>query len=314
MSYLLETLHYATHNYLFGTSILRFRRPSIPTEDGLPALGIGEWAQDKHRILTHYIEASSPARRKAYPESAFIDLYCGPGRAFVKGRVSFEDGSPLIAARVARNKGNPFSHFFINDEDEEFVKACSTRLSKIETKRLAMVGKAEENIDAIIRLIPRKGITIAFVDPFNLVPFTIIEKLAALPKMDIILHISIQDLNRNVFRYVEEKSPILEAFAPGVTDAVKLTTQPKVFQDVCDYWRALVETTGLKIGERFKTITGPRNAPLYWLVIAARHPLADKIWSSIVIAGKQKNLFLLILGGQWQLHQTLNGLNTLGIQ
>ena len=152
------------------------------------------------------------------------------------------------------------------------------------------IGKAEENVDAIIRLIPKKGITIAFIDPFNLVPFTIIGKLAALPKMDIVLHISVQDLNRNVFRYIKEQSPKLEAFAPGATDAIKLSTQPILFQEVCTYWKNLVDSTGLKIGGRFKTITGPTNTPLYWLAIAASHPLADKIWSSILRAGKQRSL------------------------
>ena len=57
-------------------------------DDELPALGIGEWAKEKHRILTHYIEASTPARKNAYPQSAYIDMYCGPGRVFVKGQNS----------------------------------------------------------------------------------------------------------------------------------------------------------------------------------------------------------------------------------
>ena len=267
--------------------------PELVTDpsDGLPALGIGEWAKEKHAILAKYIEASTPARKKAYSESTYIDLYCGPGRAFVKGAAVIEDGSPLVAAKAAASRGLPFSHFFINDECEEFANACGSRLGQIGVTPRVSVGKAEETIDTIIQAVPRRGITIAFIDPFNLMAFSILEKLATLSRIDVVMHISVQDLNRNVFRYVKEKSPILEAFAPGANDSIKPTTKQEVFQNVSQYWRNLVESTGLRIGERFKTIRGPKNAPLYWLAIAAMNPLADKIWSSIVKADTQRSLF-----------------------
>jgi hypothetical protein len=45
-----------------------------------------------------------------------------------------------------------------------------------------------------------RGLHLAFLDPFNLaqLPFSIIEKMLKVQRMDMIIHVSLQDLQRNL--------------------------------------------------------------------------------------------------------------------
>jgi hypothetical protein len=44
------------------------------------------------------------------------------------------------------------------------------------------------------------GLHLAFIDPFNLaqLPFSIIERMLRVQRMDMIIHVSLQDLQRNL--------------------------------------------------------------------------------------------------------------------
>ena len=62
--------------------------------DGLPASEVGAWTEEKHERLRKYIDSSHGARRK-YSNRAYLDLYCGPGRSWIRETGAFVDGSPL---------------------------------------------------------------------------------------------------------------------------------------------------------------------------------------------------------------------------
>lgn len=270
-------------------------KPVYDPNDGLPALVVGKWAAEKHDALTKYVEATKHVRKKFQSYStpkrtAFLDLYCGPGRCYVESSREFIDGSPLAIARAARGCSSPFTDYIINDESAELVGACKTRLAKLDIEATDFTGAAEGNIKHIVAKLPTDGLTLAFIDPYNLVPFVTIKELARISHIDLLIHLSVYDLSRNVFSHLENRNAKLEAFAPGVCDAVTLTTHSKVYEEVRLHWLSCIEATGLQIGQRFKIVTGPKNAPLYWLVLASRNDLADKIWSSIVDSGPNRLL------------------------
>lgn len=257
--------------------------------DNLPALHVQEWALDKHQDLIQYVEASSEARKQFKEHTACIDLYCGPGRGFVASTGEFVDGSPLAIAKAANAKGAPFKKFFINDENKEYVKACEERLKKQGVEVTSSVGKAQDNISTIVAKLPNRGLNLAFIDPFDLVPFVTIDELAELKRVDILVHFSLMELNRNVFKYLETKNPKLEAFAPGVFEHVKPVTKQQAFDDVYKYWLSKVQAKGFRVAERHKKVTGPKSAPMYYLVLICRHDLADKIWSTIAGSEPQRS-------------------------
>src|SRR5881396_994830 len=124
----------------------------------------------------------------------------------------------------------------------------------------------------------------AFLDPYNLgaLPFEVIKKLAQLQRMDILMHVSVQDLNRNLLRYVSSPTSPLDSFAPGWrkhVDANRSAThmRGKLFE----YWRLLLQTIGMSTTEAAELVVGSKSQPLYWLAFAARHKLALQFWEKI---------------------------------
>jgi len=159
------------------------------------------WSVEKHERLKRYIAATYGVRKK-FTEgpggSAYIDVYCGPGRGFLKGTNSFVDGSPIVAQRAALRTGVPFTSFIINDFEQSYVDACKVRLAKLGVEPTTSVGKAEINIDSIVKKIPKYGFSVALIDPYNLVPFSVLEGLSKINHIDLLIHVSVSELQRNL--------------------------------------------------------------------------------------------------------------------
>jgi hypothetical protein len=66
------------------------------------------------------------------------------------------------------------------------------------------------------------GLHIAFLNPCNLegLSFDIIRKLAKLQSVDMLIHVSMQDLQRNLDEY-SGSGGVLDSFAPGWRDHVR---------------------------------------------------------------------------------------------
>ena len=64
-------------------------------DDGLIVEKVGRWAVNKLKIVTDYTYASGGARKHfARPGTAYIDVFCGPGRSLIRGTNQFIDGQP----------------------------------------------------------------------------------------------------------------------------------------------------------------------------------------------------------------------------
>ena len=257
-------------------------------EDGFPRELVGAWASDKYARLAKYVDISHGVRSrwvgKGKAGASFIDLFSGPGRVRVKDAGDVMHGSPLVAWLEALRTNTGFTQVHVADADSRLVAATVERLRRENAPVYSETGPAEVTVDRIIPKLNKSGLHFAFLDPYNLgaLPFEVIKKLARLQRMDILIHVSVQDLNRNLLRYVSSPTSPLDSFAPGWrkhVDANRSAThmRGKLFE----YWRLLLQTIGMSTTEAAELVVGSKSQPLYWLAFAARHKLALQFWEKI---------------------------------
>ncbi|WP_245316093.1 three-Cys-motif partner protein TcmP [Mesorhizobium wenxiniae] len=256
-------------------------------DDGLPAEDVGFWTKEKHAYLCRYVDMSRSVRslwtapRKA--GATYIDPFCGPGRAKVRETGEFIDGGAVAAWKKSVAGGSPFTKVYIGDLDGKRVDAAEERLRRLGAPVETFVGTAVEAIETLIPKLNPYGLHFAFLDPFSLeaLDFRMIRALSGIKRIDILVHIAQMDLQRNMGKNLSGDDEAFETFAPGWESAVnKDQAQKGVRQEVFSHWRTLVEKLGVWPSTEMKLITGSKNQPLYWLLLAAKHDLAHKFWAT----------------------------------
>jgi three-Cys-motif partner protein len=266
-------------------------RYELDPQDGLRRMIVGEWAPEKHLRLQKYVDITRAVRRKFGGNATYIDLYCGPGRSRLRKTGEVVEGSAVVAAMEAVRR-NPYREIIIGDFDPVNVEACQTRLGRLGiTNVRAYTGTAEDVATEILPTLHPTGFNLAFLDPFNLesLPFRVIEALAQAKSMDLLIHVSIMDLQRNVRALMA--SGKLSDFAPGWEKTVnRAVTNPKLVMGVFEHWRGLLRQLGYQVTDNIERVTGNRNQPLYWLVLVSKHGLAEKLWGEVSQIEPQRRL------------------------
>ncbi|UGB44645.1 three-Cys-motif partner protein TcmP [Frateuria edaphi] len=267
-------------------------RYEVDPHDGLRRAIVGGWAPEKHLRLRKYVDITRAVRGKFGRNATYIDLYCGPGRARLREAGDIVDGSAIVAATEAASK-NPYREIIIGDLDPLNVEACQERLNRLGIANVrAFTGTALEVAGKVLPTLNPTGFNLAFLDPFNIeaLPFGVIETLAQAKHMDLLIHVSIMDLQRNVRSMM--MSGKLDAFAPGWEKTVNRgATNSTLVMQVFEHWRNLLASMGYLISDNIERVRGNRNQPLYWLVLAAKHDLADKLWGEVSQVEPQRRLF-----------------------
>jgi len=270
----------------------------IIAPDGLPASEVGPWAPEKHARIRKYIDISRAVRRKFLNEfsrdATYIDLYCNYGLSRIRGTEQFVDGSAIVAYDSAAASGTGFSKIYLNDTDVAASDAIKERFARkgviVEPTTLTAEAAAEK----IVSELDPQGLHFAFLDPYNLVslPFSIIETLASVKRMDIMIHVSKMELIRNLASYrAKEDSPLCK-FAPGWKDAVDARENiDHQRRQVLAFWLDLIRNAGTQAAEGFELVTGPKNQGLYWLVFVAQSELARTFWEEIRNVNRQTEMF-----------------------
>lgn len=261
----------------------------VQGDDDLAAEEVGEWIGDKHELLSDYIQISSATRKKYLPPigkggAVYIDLFCGPGRAKLKNEGAFIDGGCVAAWRKSVAGGAPFSKVIIGDIDEDRLKPASERLARLGAPVEAVLGPASETVGVAVAKAAGYGLNFAYIDPYNLgtLDFGIIAKLSELKRIDILVHVSQMDLQRNFDGNAVAEDLALDTFAPGWREKVDPMQGTKAArQAYFQYWRGLVSGLGVDTNTEMRLISGPDNQPLYLLLLAARHELAHKFWQVV---------------------------------
>jgi three-Cys-motif partner protein len=252
------------------------------------------WTLEKHERLRKYIDSSREARRK-FRRSTYVDLYCGPGRSRVRETGQFVDGSPLVAWEAGGRHGAQFTEFFIADSNEECLRAARSRLEARGAKVRTFLGEAEAIVDQVIASLSPSGLHFALLDPFRLgdLPFSVIERLAGVKRMDLLIHVSAMDLKRDLHSYLRTDGPKhLDRFAPQWKQSVDTSQRSELIRvAIFEHWKRLLKQLGTSANECVEAVENSKSAELYWLVFVARHKLAHKLWSEIANVTPQRRLF-----------------------
>src|SRR5262249_36525891 len=159
-----------------------------------------------------YVQIASATRRK-YPHCSFIDVFCGPGQSQIRDSGQLIDGSPVAAFKQGR-AGHPFSAVHISDADSDLLASADTRLRNLGAPVHATKGPASAALPKIVKQLSGSGLHLALLDPHNLgtLSFDLFECLSKLQRIDVIVHVSLSDLQRNVDRYTSEAHEQFDKF------------------------------------------------------------------------------------------------------
>lgn len=288
----------ATQTSLFDDTLPRIKpvegveQRLILGDDGLLAERVKSHTKLKHDFLFEYVKICRAVRNKyigpGRPGAAFIDLFCGTGRVLVDGE--WRDGSAVGAWRASLSSGSPFTQVLIADANEECRAACAERLNRLGAPVIELAGSAIHAVQEAVQRLKPSGLHLALLDPYDLasLDFEIIRTLTQLTRPDLLLHLSHMDLHRNVARRLSSEA--WDRVAPGWREVV----DPRKSCDLCrqfvDYWRELIATQGQYPHRDFQLIRGAdKNQPLYWLVLAAKHDLALRLWGVAANPCRQKS-------------------------
>jgi three-Cys-motif partner protein len=260
----------------------------IDPTDGLVTDSVGPWAAEKHGRLMKYIDAYRSARAMFLPPrgaggAAYIDLFSGPGRSQLEDTGEYIDGSPLVAYKAALQSGTRFSDLHFNDLEADNVSALRQRIASLGGTANYYNEMAATAVDRVVYALNPSGLHFAFLDPYNLenLPFSVIQSLAKLPRMDMLIHVSIFDLQRNLRRYLED-GRVLDAFMPGWQGKVDIKRNDQVVRRaLLDHWLELIRSLGTSPADGIELVSATRGQRLYWLVFVSAHELGRKLWNDI---------------------------------
>jgi len=241
-----------------------------------------------------YLVASGGARSNYNQRSgaAYIDVFCGPGRSLIRDTADYIDGSAVAAFKQGLESHGPFSSIEISDMDAELLSAAGARLRKLGAPVVSTPGPAAVAMEQIVQRVHPQGLHFAFLDPHNLgaLSFDLFKILTKLKRVDILVHVSIADLRRNVDLFTVKQ---FDTFAPGWSDGIdhKNMSKTALRSAVLNYWYDQVAGLGLTKAKHSEEIRGPSNQRLYWLSLFSRDKLAHKLWAAVSSAAKQSEMF-----------------------
>ena len=274
------------------------RAVAVDPADRLIVGEVGPWAAEKHDRLRRYIDASSCARAKFLPPkgagASYIELYSGAGRSLIRDTNTIIDGSPLVAYKAASASGARFSDLHFADLDARNSDALAQRIKALGGAAKSYVGPADVTVDAVTGAINPYGLHLAFLDPFGLgqLPFAIIAKMLQVRRMDMIIHVSLSDLQRNLDDYSRVGDPTLDNFAPGWRDEVDTNqAMAPLRAALIEYWLGLIRSLGTHPSTGIPLVVGEQNQRLYWLVFVSSDPLGHKLWDDVQNLTGQRSLF-----------------------
>jgi three-Cys-motif partner protein len=187
---------------LWDTLVTQVRKDDLPVS----FTSKGEWTAHKLFFVCNYLEqvARGMKNHSKFPGGlCYIDLFCGAGSsaAPVDGIERKFPGSPVIAASIP----NGFETLILVDSSSDAIDSVSNRIESTGYNGAIHLFCDDCNvaIDDVVRHIPTRSLSIAFIDPFSLdIHYDTIRKLAYDRPMDLIILFSDRfDIGRNVHKY-----------------------------------------------------------------------------------------------------------------
>ncbi len=267
---------------------------TLAREGNLPVQCVGEWAKEKHDFIRRYIAATGGPRKKYASKGTgglcYVDLFAGPGRAYIPKTKEFIDGSPLIAAAAPIER---YTSLVLCDLVDENIEALRMRMAG--TTGIHFVpGDCNEMIEAVTTHIPKHALSLAVVDPFgaSALDFATVRRLAQFDRMDLIVHFPTMGMKRNFAKPDYDKK--IDRFL-GTTLWRADVREPEHVVKLIPYMKRQLVQLGYTEDDEVREIEvkNDQRGVLYHLFFASKSPLGNRIWKSITktTATGQREMF-----------------------
>ena len=197
-----------------------------------------------------------------------------------------------VAAYKQGRAGHPFSSIHISDADDALLSSAEARLRSVGAPAVAIEGPASVALPKIVSQLSSSELHLA-LDPHNLgaLSFDLFECLSRLQRIDVIVHVSLSDMQRNVDRYASKDHEQFDRFAPGWRNHIGTDmNQAALRAAIMEYWTERVVSLGLPRARHCELIRGTHGQRLYLLILLAKHKLAHAFWEKITSIAKAGDL------------------------
>ena len=285
-------LYFATKNQYFIGMYESIRS----VDDGLEMNeAVGSWSFDKYALLQMYIDMFSRSMTGKWPALCFLDLYAGAGLSRIKDTGEILKGSPLLALEAPV----PFSQYIFCEKEPKKLQALRNRSSRYKGVTL-IGGDCNERIGDILQAMPKAGLSLCLIDPYDLsINMSTLRLIAEHGKTDFLCLIATgTDANRNLSNYEDPRSKKIERFLGDPVWRVLWDQAKSSNESFVDFlarrFGAGMEALGYlptpKLNMmRMKTDS---NVTLYYLALFSKNELAFKFWAQVLkYSSPQRTLF-----------------------
>lgn len=270
-----------------------------PIPDGLCTRASGMWAEEKLDYFRRYLDIFlTSMRHKNWRAINFIDLFSGPGKCIVKDSRKIFLGSPLLSL----SHKYTFDHYYFCDADKKALDALKIRCERSGLQNLSInyfCGDGNKLVKNIVREIQDldkqfirnkwPSLNIAFLDPEGLeLEWSTIAELAKVNRMDLIIHFSLMGIKREMPNEINLSQPTKLDLFFGGTEWREIYLINKNSRNLgnlmLSLYRQKLNGTGyldLKEAEPLMR-NKARNAPLYRLIFASKHKVANEFWQKVI--------------------------------
>lgn len=271
-------------------------------DDGLFCPEVGEWAEEKHAVVSLYAKLFSTGMKDKWDERVYIELYAGSGFAKIKNKSRIIAGSPIRALTLE----HAFDKYIFCERQPKEREALTRRVERMAPlRRVAYVpGDCNERVADIVAEIPRHSanhrvLSLCFVDPFDIgIKFETLRKLSERYMDFLVLLALYMDANRNIENYVKEEAIKIDEFLGSRTWRDKWKRrqgQGVAFpRFLAEEFSKSMETLRYKPQPfyKMKPIRMPeRNVLLYRLALFSRNPRAYSYWDEVLKYSTKQTAF-----------------------
>lgn len=271
----------------------------IDTEDdGLPAMTVHSWAEDKFIRSTMYAEMFSTGMKNRWSQRVYVGICSGPGHVTVKESKRRVLSSPLLALTHIRDS---FTRYIFCDIDTSHLDALKRRVERVAPSAdvYYVPGDANEKVGDVIDKIPDDALTLSVIDPYQMnVGFKTVRPLAECGNVDFIWSLMLfADANRAMELYSAENEK-LDRFFEGPDwrtrweEARRRNQHPVTFL-AGEVGARMAEYGYIDLGvEKMYLVRGSRNIPLYYIAFFTRNKQGVDFWSKVLkYSTDQRDLF-----------------------
>jgi len=252
-----------------------------PPDDGFHIPTVGEWSRDKHYFLMRYIDGfTNSMKNKNWSGLHYIDIFAGAGIERLEDSQDIGWGSPLIDAQAP----NPFDRLHLCELNEQKYEALEKRIAKYTSGCQVLHGDANDKIHEIVKNIPSRSLSLAFLDPFGL--HLDYDTLCVLNNIRADLIVFFPDhldalRNWEYYYFNNPNSNLDRCLGPGADwrSIMNDTLPENRAQTLRDLYVGQIKKLGYTNFE-YERIS-IKSHPLYCLIFCSRHEIAAKIWRGI---------------------------------